>query len=142
MTTQTKVITQENPGCLIQLLWFGFVGWWLGQAWMVVAWLLMITILGIPLGVMMLNALPKVIALRNPTDHVQLVRGVDGKWARREVNVPQYNFFLRALYFLLIGWWLSALWMEAAFAISLTIIGLPLGFWMFDRVPALVSLRR
>ena len=26
--------------------------------------------------------------------------------------------------------------------ISLTIVGLPIGFWMFDQVPALVSLRR
>lgn len=142
MTTQTKLITQENPGCLIQLLWFAFVGWWLGQAWMVAAWLLMITILGIPLGVMMLNALPKVIALRNPIDHMQVVKGWDGRLTRREVDVPQYNFILRALYFLLIGWWLSALWMEAAFGISLTYIGLPVGLWMFDRVPALVSLRQ
>jgi hypothetical protein len=32
--------------------------------------------------------------------------------------------------------------MEVAYAISLTVIGLPIGFWMFDQVPALVSLRR
>jgi uncharacterized membrane protein YccF (DUF307 family) len=49
---------------------------------------------------------------------------------------------LRAIYFVLIGWWLSAVWMEMAYAICLTIIGLPIGLWMFDKVPALVSLRR
>jgi hypothetical protein len=32
--------------------------------------------------------------------------------------------------------------MELSYLVCLTIIGLPLGFWMFDRVPALVSLHR
>jgi len=38
---------------------FAFIGWWLGQAWVVVAWILMVSIIGIPFGVMMLNACPR-----------------------------------------------------------------------------------
>jgi len=140
--TETAVVTQKNPGCLIQILWFAFIGWWLGQAWMVVAWILMVSIIGIPFGVMMLNLLPKVIALRDPTVHKLMITRQDGSYTTRPVDVPQVNILLRALYFLLIGWWVSAVWMEAAYAICLTIIGLPVGFWMFDRVPLLVSLRR
>ena len=136
------VETRSNPGCLLQLLWFAFIGVWLGQAWMVVAWLLMVTIIGIPLGVAMLNMLPKVIALREPTQQVTITRRSDGGLVRREIAPEQINIVLRALYFVLVGWWLSALWMEAAYAISLTIIGLPVGFWMFDRVPQIVSLKR
>jgi hypothetical protein len=32
--------------------------------------------------------------------------------------------------------------MEAAYALCMSVIGLPIGFWMFDLVPAVVSLRR
>jgi uncharacterized membrane protein YccF (DUF307 family) len=142
MDRSTVIATSKNPGCLFQLLWFAFVGWWLGQAWMVVAWILMISIIGIPFGIMMLNILPKVIALRDPAEHRLVVTRHNGSVTAREVDVPQANIFLRAIYFLLVGWWLSAFWMEAAFVISLTIIGLPIGFWMFDRVPLLVSLKR
>ncbi len=141
-STTTVVETNRNPGCLLQILWFAFIGIWLGQAWMIVAWVLMITILGIPLGIAMLNNLPKVIALREPSRRVMVRTTSDGALVQREYELPQVNFLLRALYFLLIGWWFSALWMEAAYLVCLTIIGLPVGFWMFDRVPAVLSLKR
>lgn len=140
--TGTMVIeTHKNPGCLLQLLWFAFIGVWLGQIWMIMAWLLMVTVIGIPVGVAMLNMLPKVFALREPTRHVMVRTGQDGYLSEREVQPPQINLLLRAIYFLLVGWWLSAFWMEAAYAISLTVIGLPIGFWMFDRIPAVLSLK-
>ena len=68
------VETKQNPGCLLQLLWFAFIGIWLSQIWMVAAWFLMVTIIGIPLGIAMLNNIPKVIALREPAQQVA-VRG-------------------------------------------------------------------
>jgi uncharacterized membrane protein YccF (DUF307 family) len=138
MTVQTK----KNPGCLFQILWFAFIGIWLGQVWMIVAWILMVTIIGIPLGVAMLNKLPFIIALRQEPVEVKVMRRADGTLIQREVSPTQVNFFLRALYFILIGWWFSALWMEVAYALCCSVIGLPIGFWMFDCVPAVVSLKR
>ena len=136
------VETKQNPGCLLQLLWFAFIGIWLGQAWMVVAWIFMVTIIGIPIGVAMLNMLPKVIALREPSRQVIVSTSREGEITQREVGPEQVNIVLRAIYFILIGWWFSAVWMEAAYAVSLSIIGLPIGFWMFDRVPLILSLKK
>ncbi len=136
------VETKRNPGCLLQLLWFAFIGIWLGQAWMLVAWVLMLTVIGLPLGIGMLNMLPKVIALREPTQQVRVVRHEDGRFSMVEVKTPQINIFLRAIYFALIGWWFSALWMELAYLLTASVIGIPIGFWMFDLVPAVLTLRR
>ena len=105
MSTNSLVVeNKKNPGCLVQLLWFAFVGWWLGQAWMVVAWILMVTIIGIPFGVMMLNMLPKIIALREPDQEMRVLRRADGTVITAPVNVPQVNIILRPCYFLLVGW--------------------------------------
>jgi uncharacterized membrane protein YccF (DUF307 family) len=139
---KTVIVTKQNPGCLTQVLWFALIGWWAGELWMAAAWFLMITIVGAPLGVTMLNRLPQVIALRGQTTGVEVTRIGNLEYVTAGTPVPQRNILLRALYFVLVGWWLSAIWMEAAYAVCLSIIGLPIGFWMFDKVPALVSLHR
>lgn len=124
-----------RPGCLLQLLWFGFIGWWLGAAWVVVAWLLMVTVIGAPFGAAMLNSVPQVMALRGR-------RLVEVDAAGRVRSAAELPWIIRALYFLLVGWWLSAAWLTVAYALCMSIIGLPFGFVMFDLTPAIVSLKR
>lgn len=136
MTNQVYVY-EKNPGCLIQLLWFLLVGWWAGPAWVGIAWLLMLTIIGLPVGISMIHTVPKVIALRSPLP----AKVVDHN-SRRIVSVPQVNFLVRALYFLLVGWWASGLWMALAYALAVTIIGLPVAFWMFDVTPTVLTLKQ
>jgi uncharacterized membrane protein YccF (DUF307 family) len=86
----------------------------------------------------MFNQLPKVIALRQPDEII-----VEQPGARVDVIAPQQiNIFLRILYLLFVGWWLSAIWTLIAYLICLTIIGLPIGLWMVDKTPALLSLHR
>lgn len=141
MTTVVVADRNQNPGCLVQLLWFVFIGWWAGQLWIALSWLLMLTVIGIPLAIMMLNALPKVIALRGKERQL-MIQVSEAGVVVLTTSRPSPNLLIRIIYFLLIGWWLSALWMELAYFLCLLIIGMPLGFWMFDRVPALLSLRR
>jgi len=134
---------QKGPGLLIRALYFIFVGLWLGGIWTTIAWFLIITIIGLPLGLLMLNRLPQVMTLKPVQENRYLVQK-DGKWVVRTSNREQASFLARALYFLLVGWWFSALWLGAAWAISgITLgLGLPLAFWMFDRVPAITTLSR
>jgi uncharacterized membrane protein YccF (DUF307 family) len=50
------------------------------------------------------------------------------------------GFVVRAVYFVLIGWWVSLLWMQRAWLAALSVIGLPLSFLMFERVATLTTL--
>ncbi len=54
----------------------------------------------------------------------------------------QRPLLLRALYFLLIGWWFSGLWLAAAYLALISVVGLPLAFWMYGRVGAVTTLYR
>lgn len=136
-TREGIIEVRTSPGCLWQVLWFAFIGWWLGQIWVGLAWIAMLTIVGIPLGAKMLNSVPTVMALRQPPRRVLVEQG-----RHVALDTPQRPFIVRALWFVLVGWWLSALWIEVAYALCLTIIGLPLGFWMFDLTPTIATLQR
>jgi uncharacterized membrane protein YccF (DUF307 family) len=50
--TNTVVIQQgsEQHNLLLRFLWFLFVGWWLTGLMSIVAWLCVISIIGLPLG--------------------------------------------------------------------------------------------
>jgi uncharacterized membrane protein YccF (DUF307 family) len=139
MQSQPVVIARQNgPGLLVRALYFILFGWWFSGIWAVVAWILCLTIIGLPFGVYMLNRLPQVVTLR--PSRSDLVLTTTGRVIERDV--PQVPFLLRAVYFLLIGWWLSAIWIAIAWALNASIIGMVIGFWMFNRTAAIVSLAR
>lgn len=133
---------ETSQGCLIQILWFAFVGWWLGQLWIAIAYILLLTIVGIPIAIPMFNKLPQIIALRSPKKKVVTLWNGEESFISFEQKKGQLNFFVRAIYFLLIGWWLTGLWVEVAYILCATFIGMPIGFVMFDKIPAVMSLHR
>ena len=51
------IVVRERPGCLLQLIWFFFVGWWLGLAAIIFAYTMFLFVITIPLGVMVLTGL-------------------------------------------------------------------------------------
>jgi uncharacterized membrane protein YccF (DUF307 family) len=121
--------TPEELPIGIRALWFVFVGLWAGQIWLLVAWLLNLTLIGLPLGMWMLNQMPQVMTLR------QQRHGLQSPATRSRVP-----FVARAIYFVLVGWWLSLLWVELAWLASALLLGLPLGFLMFERVGTIATL--
>lgn len=134
---------EKGPGLLVRALYFIFFGLWLGGIWTTIAWVLTITIIGLPIGLLMLNRIPQVMTLKPVRENRYMVQK-DGRWVMRSSNQEQVSFIVRAIYFLLIGWWFSALWLGLAWAISgITLgLGLPIAFWMFDQVPAITTLSR
>ena len=118
------------------MIWFLLVGWWLTGILSVAAWALNATIIGLPLGLWIINRLPLAATLRP----VEL--SVPSRRWRPPPGVEQYPFLLRAIYFVLIGWWLSGLWMVVAYALLLTIVGMPAAFWMYGRIGAVTTLYR
>lgn len=127
------VAVQRKTGWLLQLVYFIFIGWWLGALAVVLAYALFALVLTIPLGVKIVNRISYLMALREPPQLLALYG---------TVAVAQRNILLRALWFLLVGWWLAALWMSLAYLLCLTILGMPVGFWMFDKTPGILTLRR
>ena len=139
----STVNTELGPGCLVRGLYFIFIGLWLGAVWIVVAWILNITIIGLPIGLAMINSIPQVMTLR-PARRQATVEMHNGMPVVQSHPIPQANFLLRALYFIVVGWWLSLIWMILAWLLTgVTLgLGLPLAFWMFDLVPTLTTLKR
>lgn len=141
-SSSTVVIQQRNgPGCLIQALWFIFIGSWLGAILIGVAWFFNVTIIGLPLGMLILNNIPKVLALQE-NQRVFSTTSKDGVTVITESGLPQNNILLRIVFFLLIGWWWSGIWLSIGYLLCATILLMPLGLGMFRLTPAMTTLRR
>ncbi len=133
---------RSAPPLLLRALWFIFVGLWLGGIVTAAAWALNVTIIGLPLGLWILNRIPTVMTLRPLRRELAVERGQDGRGMVRVTTRPQASFVVRAVWFLLVGWWLSGLWAGVAYVAAATILGLPIAFWMYDRLPAVTTLFR
>jgi uncharacterized membrane protein YccF (DUF307 family) len=137
---QRKAVVQEPAiPLLLRILYFFLFGWWATGVWIVVAWVFNVTIVGLPVGLWMLNRVPEVLTLR-PARRVLVAHEHGERIDVYTEGLRQHPWPLRFLYFVLIGWWLSLLWALVAWLVSATVIGLPLGIWMFNRLPALTTL--
>jgi uncharacterized membrane protein YccF (DUF307 family) len=116
---------------LTRALWFVLVGWWLTPVVVNIAWALNATVLLIPVGIKVINLIPTVLSLAEP-------RGLDAP----EDGRGQTSLLVRAVYFVFVGWWLSLIWANVAAVLAITVVGLPVAFWMFNRLPYVTSLYR
>ena len=123
---------------MVQAVYFIFFGLWFSGVWAAVAWVLCVSLIGLPFGLWMLNRLPQVTTLKPMPSEFMVT--TDGRIM--ETGPGQNPLPLRALWFLLVGWWASALWLSVAWALCATWIGLPFGFWMINRTPAVITLGR
>jgi uncharacterized membrane protein YccF (DUF307 family) len=137
MKTELRPV-QQTP-FILRALWFIIVGWELTAIWILVAWVLNLTVVGLPLGVWMLNRVPQVLTLK-------AMRGAfiadDLSGQTTYQSQKQVFFLLRLLYFVVIGWWFSLLWAIVGYLLCLSLIGLPFGLVMLNNLPFVTSLHR
>lgn len=140
---------RQGPGLFVRLIYFWFIGWWVGLFWLNLGFALCAFIVTLPVGLMMLNRLPRVMTLRpaGTSTRVNVTSVQAGPVSMQNVNVTvggtqQYNFFMRALYYVFVGCWAGYLWACLAYACCCTFVLLPVGIIMFDRLPAVLTLRK
>ncbi len=133
---------KSGPNLLIRIVWWLFVGWWASGIVVGIAWVALITIVGIPLGIYLINRLPTVLTLRPRSRSWSLGQDEEGRTVTSDRGRPQVAWPIRGLWFIFVGWWASAIWMAAAWLIQLTVIGIPVALLMFNRTPFIASLYR
>ena len=134
-------INQKQHGFVVRALYFIFIGSWLGFFWLNVGYFFCFSIFLFPLGLVMLNRLPQVLTLRPNTQQVNVA--VAGNITTINVGgVRQQSFLIRALYYIFIGSWLGYLWACVGYGLCLSILGMPIGLIMLNRLPQVLTLRR
>ncbi|HEY7125426.1 MAG TPA: hypothetical protein VH590_00270 [Ktedonobacterales bacterium] len=142
MSRDVVINEGKSPNIILRFLWFIFIGSWLGYLAVTAAFFLEAIIIGIPLAIYLFDRLPAIMTLKARQRQLDVYEDSKGHLKTREERPQQRNLFIRIIYFLFIGWWLSFFWITGAFALAVTIIGTPIAFWMVDRVPFVASLAR
>lgn len=132
----------QAPNIFIRLLWFLFIGSWLGPLIWVIACLAFLTVIGIPIGLELINTIPYVVTLKPDTRRMRFRRQADGSIVASEVKTEQLPFKTRALYFGFIGWWFSLFWIVMAWTLALMILPIPVAIWMYSKLPFFTTLEQ
>ncbi|HXT34420.1 MAG TPA: zinc ribbon domain-containing protein, partial [Chloroflexota bacterium] len=89
----------------LRTVWFAVAGIALTLLWVIVAWLALISVFGRALAVRMLDHAPDVLTL-----HMGDWQSAAGT-THPVLHTSPYPTPMRAIYFLLVGWWVSLLWL-------------------------------
>src|SRR4051812_15785346 len=97
---------------LLRLLYFICAGWWVGAAVALAGWVCCVTVVLLPIGIFILHRLPLVTTLTMPDEeYTPIKHHRDFRVVRESDSVP---LVFRALWFCLVGFWLSAVWIKLA----------------------------
>lgn len=139
--TVTYVAADPGPGLLVRAIWFLLVGWWLSGVVIGAGYALCATIIGLPLGFMLFNAVPMVVTLRPRSRYAVAVHDGGAMWVAGS-GPAQRPVLVRAIWFLCIGLWVGAAWLVVAWLLCVLIVTLPIGLLMMNRVGAVMTLLR
>jgi len=136
------VVNQASgPSFLVRAIWFVFIGWWLSGFVMMFAWFMAATIVGLPIAFATFNRVPMIQTLR-PRSITTRVTMVDGVTMVTQGNAEQLDLWIRAVWFLCVGWWLGLIVTIVAWVASVLIVTLPLSVILIDRLPEVITLQK
>ena len=135
------VTRRQGPAFLVRVLWYLFIGWWLTGISLTLGYLAAITIVGIPLAFWIFNCTGTLLTLR-PRPVTVSVSHDGGVTVVESGHREQRSLLLRVVYFVLVGWWAALIWMTIAYFLCLTILLLPVGLMMLNRLPEVFTLHR
>ena len=121
----------------LRAVWFILVGWWLTGLIIIVAYLCLLTIIGFPAAFWLFDRVPLTLTLKPRSSWTS-----DELTGTVSIGPQQISTALRALYFVLVGWWATALWISVAYLLFVSIIGIPIGIVMLNIVPKVATLQR
>ena len=130
-----------EPNLVLRVLWFIFVGWWASFLTIWVAGLLQLTIIGIPAAIWVINRIPQIMTLKS-SRKLQAVQNQDGITVVSFSDRQQLKWWVRTIYYVLVGWWATMLWLIVLWLFGVLIITLPISFWMGGQIGKIQTLRR
>jgi uncharacterized membrane protein YccF (DUF307 family) len=139
---QMVIAQRQGPGFLARAVWFVLIGWWLTAIVIVIAYVLALSILGLPFAFYLFNRIPAFLTLRGRSKTYQVETTADGTRHLTAANVQQRPMLFRAIWFILVGFWFGAIWMAVAYVLCILIVTMPFGLAMFNRVGAVMTLLR
>jgi hypothetical protein len=131
---------KAGPSFFVRALWFLAIGWWLSAFFIVAGYVVVASIILLPMGLWMLNRIPQAQTLR-PRTREFTTQFRDNAIVFTEGRKQQTAWYLRLLY-LPAGLVLGAVWLVAAWLLGLTVTGLPLSIMMVDRAPTVITLQQ
>jgi len=131
----------RGPNLFLRALWYMFIGWWLTGYALAIGYVAALTIIGLPLAFWIFNRTGTLLTLR-PRSQTTTIVADGGTVSVSSEGAKQRPLLLRTIWFVLIGWWAALFWMFVAYVLSLTIIGIPIGIMMLNRLPGVFTLHR
>jgi uncharacterized membrane protein YccF (DUF307 family) len=141
-TPQMIIAPRQGPGFLARAVWFVLIGWWLTAIMIVIAYVLALSILGLPFAFYLFNRIPAFLTLRGRSKTYQVETTAAGTRYLASANIEQRPMWMRAIWFICVGFWFGAIWMAVAYVLCVLIVTMPFGIAMFNRVGAVMTLMR
>ncbi len=105
---------------LLNVFWIVFGGLWMAAAWVIAAFIMAITIIGLPWARAAFN-----IAVYTLLPFGQRAVRRDSLTGRPDIGTGPLGLIGNVIWLVLAGWWLALAHLVTAIALAVTIIGIP-----------------